>query len=84
MGRLLELRRPFPFVPDAIPAHTPTNHQHKTKQQEWPADLVILAMGFLNPEETIPKQLGLQVDQVGAFIDLTYEGWYGLGVKREG
>lgn len=27
---------------------------------------MILAMGFLNPEETIPKALGLAVDQVSA------------------
>lgn len=32
-------------------------------EKEWPADLVILAMGFLNPEQTIPKSLGLNVDQ---------------------
>lgn len=42
---------------------------------------MILAMGFLNPEETIPKQLGLQVDQVGASIDLM--GWVGLKEKRK-
>ncbi|EWM26866.1 nadh-glutamate synthase small chain [Nannochloropsis gaditana] len=29
----------------------------------WPADLVILAMGFMNPESTIPSGLSLDVDQ---------------------
>ena len=32
-------------------------------EKEWPADLVILAMGFLNPEHTIPKNLHLNTDQ---------------------
>lgn len=32
-------------------------------EKEWPADLVILAMGFLNPEQVIPKSLGINTDQ---------------------
>ena len=32
-------------------------------EREWPADLVILAMGFVSPELTIAKQLGLDTDQ---------------------
>ena len=28
----------------------------------WPADLVIIAMGFVSPEETIHKKLSLDVD----------------------
>jgi len=32
-------------------------------EKEWPADLVILAMGFLNPEQTLIKSLGLNIDQ---------------------
>uniref|UniRef100_I2CNZ7 Glutamate synthase (NADPH/NADH) small chain n=1 Tax=Nannochloropsis gaditana (strain CCMP526) TaxID=1093141 RepID=I2CNZ7_NANGC len=32
-------------------------------EKEWPADLVILAMGFMNPESTIPSGLSLDVDQ---------------------
>lgn len=31
-------------------------------EQEWPADLVLLAMGFLGPEETVAKQLGVPLD----------------------
>jgi len=34
-------------------------------EREWPADLVILAMGFLSPEEAIAKKLGLSLDQRG-------------------
>lgn len=41
-----------------------TGDRNHKQPQEWPADLVILAMGFLNPEATIPKGLGLEVDQV--------------------
>ena len=32
-------------------------------EKEWPADLAILSMGFVSPENTISKQLGLEVDQ---------------------
>ena len=32
-------------------------------EKVWPADLVILAMGFVSPEQTISKYLGLEVDQ---------------------
>jgi len=30
--------------------------------QEWPAQMVLLAMGFLGPESTLPKALGLALD----------------------
>jgi glutamate synthase (NADPH) small chain len=32
-------------------------------EREWPADLVILSMGFMNPDPNISKQLGLDLDQ---------------------
>ena len=32
-------------------------------EKEWPADLVILAMGFVSPEHDISTQLGLNLDQ---------------------
>ena len=43
------------------------NGQFKMKEvpgseQEWPADLILLAMGFLGPEETLVKELGLKTD----------------------
>jgi len=31
-------------------------------EQEWPADLVFLAMGFLGPENDVSKQLGIEHD----------------------
>jgi glutamate synthase (NADPH/NADH) small chain len=34
-------------------------------ERVWPADLVILAMGFVSPETQIASQLGLEVDQRG-------------------
>ena len=58
-------------MPQENGSHFSHTHTHKCTRplyipslQEWPADLVILAMGFLNPEATIPKALGLEVDQV--------------------
>lgn len=32
-------------------------------EREWPADLVVLSMGFLSPEQYIVEDLGLDVDQ---------------------
>jgi glutamate synthase (NADPH/NADH) small chain len=32
-------------------------------EKEWPADLVVLSMGFLSPEDYIVKELGLDLDQ---------------------
>jgi len=32
-------------------------------EKVWPADLVLLAMGFLGPEDTLLKQLGIERDQ---------------------
>ena len=34
-------------------------------EREWPCDLAILAMGFVSPQATISKQLGLEQDQRG-------------------
>ena len=32
-------------------------------EREWPADLIILAMGFRHPEHKVTKSLGLELDQ---------------------
>lgn len=32
-------------------------------EKEWPADIVLLAMGFLNPDEQLPKSIGLELDK---------------------
>jgi glutamate synthase (NADPH/NADH) small chain len=32
-------------------------------EKEWPADLVVLAMGFVSPETSIHTKLGLELDQ---------------------
>jgi len=32
-------------------------------EREWPADLVVLSMGFVSPEEYIAQELGLDLDQ---------------------
>lgn len=31
-------------------------------EETWPADLVLLAMGFIGPEEAVAKQLGVAID----------------------
>lgn len=31
-------------------------------QQEWPCQLVLLAMGFLGPEDSVARQLGVELD----------------------
>lgn len=31
----------------------------------YPATLILLAMGFLGPEKTVPNQLGLELDNRG-------------------
>merc|ERR1739844_343804 len=32
-------------------------------EREWPADLVVLSMGFVSPEDYVTEELGLDVDQ---------------------
>jgi len=32
-------------------------------EREWPADLVVLSMGFVSPEDYVANELGLDVDQ---------------------
>jgi NAD(P)H-dependent glutamate synthase small subunit len=34
----------------------------KGSEQEWKADLVFLALGFLGPEDSVAKQLGVELD----------------------
>lgn len=41
----------------------------------YPADLILLAMGFLGPEKTIPSELGLELDPRGNIKAVT--GQYG-------
>jgi NADPH-dependent glutamate synthase beta subunit-like oxidoreductase len=43
---------------------TPTGVQKVPgTEKEWPCDLAILAMGFVAPQDTISRQLGLELDQ---------------------
>ncbi|KAJ1453254.1 hypothetical protein M885DRAFT_619146 [Pelagophyceae sp. CCMP2097] len=59
-------------------------------EKEWPADLVILAMGFVSPEDRIAKALGLDMDRRNN-IDADYgdyrtsmEGVFAAGDCRRG
>jgi glutamate synthase (NADPH/NADH) small chain len=68
------------FVPHKIPG----------TEKVWPADLVLLAMGFLGPEDTILEQLGLARDErsnVKADYDAyatNVEGVFAAGDMRRG
>jgi glutamate synthase (NADPH/NADH) small chain len=56
----------------------------------WPADLVLLALGFLGPEDTIIEQLGLERDErsnARATYDkfaTSVEGVFAAGDMRRG
>ena len=45
-------------------------------EREWPADLVLLAMGFLGPEHPVADQLGVNIRE-GRGAMSWYEGEYG-------
>jgi glutamate synthase (NADPH/NADH) small chain len=68
------------FVPVEIPG----------TEKVWPAQLVLLAMGFLGPEETLPKELGLSQDsrsnvkaEYGKYTT-NIEGIFSAGDMRRG
>lgn len=59
-------------------------------EQVWPAELVLLAMGFLGPEETMIKEMGIEQDQrsnisaeYGNFTT-NIEGVFAAGDMRRG
>jgi glutamate synthase (NADPH/NADH) small chain len=68
------------FVPAKIPG----------TEKVWPADLVLLALGFLGPEDTIIEQLGLERDErsnARATYDkfaTSVEGVFAAGDMRRG
>ena len=68
------------FVPKEIPG----------TEKEYPAQLVLLAMGFLGPEETLVQSLGLEVDGRSNFkaaydkYATSIEGVFAAGDCRRG
>ena len=66
-----------------------TKEIYKT-EEEWKADLVFLAMGFLGPEETLIPQLGLETDPRSNFkaefdqYATSVEGVFAAGDCRRG
>ncbi|TVR70164.1 MAG: glutamate synthase subunit beta [Spirochaetaceae bacterium] len=44
------------------PGSPPKMEEIPGTEEEWPADLVLLAMGFLGPEDYLAEQLGLERD----------------------
>ena len=59
-------------------------------EEEWTADLVLLAMGFLGPEDTLVPKLGLETDQRSNFkaefgeFATNVEGVFAAGDCRRG
>jgi glutamate synthase (NADPH/NADH) small chain len=59
-------------------------------EQTWKADLVLLAMGFLGPEQTVSDMLGLQYDPRGNYqaehgrFQTSVEGVFAAGDCRRG
>ena len=59
-------------------------------QEEWRADLVLLSMGFLGPEETLIGKLGLKTDERSNFaaefgdFATSVEGVFAAGDCRRG
>ncbi len=59
-------------------------------EEEWTADLVLLAMGFLGPEDTLVPELGLETDQRSNFkaefgeFATNVEGVFAAGDCRRG
>jgi len=68
------------FIPAKIPG----------TEKVWPADLVLLALGFLGPEDTMIEQLGLERDErsnARAAYDkyaTSVEGIFAAGDMRRG
>jgi glutamate synthase (NADPH/NADH) small chain len=68
----------------------PALHEMADSAREWPADLVLLAMGFTGPEtEPLARQFGLGRDDRGNFATQTYHatdcpGRFAAGDARRG
>ena len=45
----------------------PTMEEIPGSEEEWPADLVLLAMGFLGPEAQVAESLGVELDERSNF-----------------
>jgi glutamate synthase (NADPH) small chain len=48
-----------------IPGERPQLIEVKGSEKEWPCELVLLALGFTGPEESLPGQFGLNFDPRG-------------------
>ena len=48
-----------------IPGERPQLIEVKGSEKEWPCELVLLALGFTGPEESLPGQFGLTFDPRG-------------------
>jgi glutamate synthase (NADPH) small chain len=68
----------------------PQMREIPASEEEWKADLILLAMGFLGPEDTLVPQLGLETDQRSNFkaefgrYATNVEGLFAAGDCRRG
>ncbi len=72
------------------PGSRPRFEEVPGSEEEWPADLVLLAMGFLGPEDYIAEELGVDRDErsnikadFGAF-STSIPGVFATGDARRG
>jgi NADPH-dependent glutamate synthase beta subunit-like oxidoreductase len=72
------------------PGERPKPVEITGSEREWPADLVLLSMGFLGPEQDVVKTMGLDTDErsniAAAFEDhrTSREGVFAAGDARRG
>lgn len=60
----------LPSPPTLVPNSAWNVQQIEGTEKEWPAQLVVLAMGFVSPESAISKPLKLELDQVQQLVVL--------------
>lgn len=58
---------------EIVPGQRPKLVEIEGSEKTWPCDLVLLALGFLGPDQTIAEQLGLETDARSNYKDTNYQ-----------
>jgi glutamate synthase (NADPH/NADH) small chain len=58
---------------EIVPGERPVLIEREGTEKTWPCDLVLLALGFTGPENTLSDQLGLELDQRTNFKANNYQ-----------
>ncbi len=58
---------------EIIPEQRPKLVEIEGSEKIWPCDMVLLALGFLGPDQTIAEQLGLETDARSNYKDTNYQ-----------